>query len=97
MAFTTATPLQFIFNGTLTFASVASSATAWIPQTVTIPNGGQFPNINGILTLQLPNLQSSLGFCNVIPLTSTTFQVSFHNPTAGALTPTGTAATLIMN
>ncbi len=96
---------QFSFEGTLTFASVATDAANWTDQTVTLPTGTKFPSSGasgttgvggGLIHLELPDLQANLAFCNARVLSPTTFKVRFFNATVGALTPTGTNARLVM-
>lgn len=86
---------QFMFEGTLTFASVGAGATA--DQTVTLPNSAKFMTDDAaILDLRLPDLQAGLTYCNPIILSQTTFKVRFTNTTGGGLTPTGTNAMLVV-
>lgn len=94
---------QMIYEGTLTFASVANSTTTSADQTITLPTGVVFPSgggsggaNSGFIILSLPNLQAGLTFCNLNVLSATTFKIRFRNATGGALTPTGTAARLVM-
>lgn len=97
----TAQAPQLLFEGTLTFASVANSTSAWPEQTITLPTGVVFPNagVSGVgagpIHLELPNLQAGLAFLNAFIVSPTTFKVRFFNATGGALTPTGTAAKLV--
>jgi len=93
---TVANSPQFIFEGTLTFGSVANSTSAWPEQTVTLPTGAKFPHVHGLIHLDLPNLQTGLAYCNAFAVSATTFKIRFFNATGGALTPTGTTAKLIM-
>lgn len=85
-----------LFDGTITFASVANSTSAWPEQTVTLPTGVKFPHTRGILHLDLQNLQTGLAYCNVFAVSATTFKIRFFNATGGALTPLGTQAKLVM-
>lgn len=87
---------QFEFNGTLTFAEVADSDTAFTEQTVTLPTGVKFPNTNGVLIMVLPALDAGLAFNNVFAVSATTFKVRFFNNTSAAVTPVGTSAKLVM-
>ncbi len=94
---TIANPPQMMFEGALTFASVANSTSAWPEQTVTLPTGTKFPaGAGGHISLVLPSLQTGLAYCNVFAVSATTFKVRFFNATGGALTPTGTGAKLVM-
>lgn len=90
---------QFLYEGTLTFGSVTNSSTNWAEQTVTLPTGVTFPNGGaggGLIALELPNLQANLAFCGARAISATQFKIRFFNATGGNLTPTGTAAKLVM-
>lgn len=97
-------PVLFTWEGTLTIASVAANTVA--TQTITLPTGIKFPDMPNsdaskgpILKLVLPNLQASLLFSNEFVINDSSFakfKVTFFNNTAGALTPTGTQAKLVL-
>lgn len=93
---------QLVFEGTLTFAEVASSTSTTADQTVTLPTGVTFPSgggtggaNSGFVHLELPDLDAGLSFCNVHVLSRTTFSIRFRNETGGAITPVGTNARLV--
>lgn len=86
---------QRVFEGTITFASVASTTMA--DQTVTVGAnlGGQTLIPGAAVHLELPNLQAGISFTNARASSTGALIVRFHNSTGGALTPTGTAAKLV--
>lgn len=86
---------QLVFEGTITFASVASTTIA--DQTITVGAnlGGQTLIAGASVHLTLPNLQAGISFSNPRASSTGALIVRFHNTTGGALTPTGTAAKLV--